>query len=111
MPRKMIAVKCRINRGGFSGERVVKVTSADGTERTVLAPTHYCWNERGQPLQPDEPLAGEIAGLVAAQELARTSTGTVLITTPDGEAFEVRPSDIADRPPSPEPEPHVPVGS
>src|SRR5688572_14697310 len=82
MRRKSIAIKCRIGRGGFSGERVVRVTSADGNERVVLAPTHYCWNERREPLQADEPPAGEINGLVAAQEFARTPDGLVLVTTP-----------------------------
>jgi hypothetical protein len=111
MPRKMIAVKCRISRGGFSGERVVKLTSADGQERIALSPTHYCWNDRREQLQPGEPQTGEIEGWVAAQEVRREPAGVVLITTPDGEAFEVKSGDIGERPPSSEPEHHVPVGS
>jgi hypothetical protein len=108
--RKTIAVKCRISRGGFSGERVVKVTASDGKDRIVLAPTHYCWNENREPLESDEPAAGEITGFVAAQEVSRAA-GKVTVTTPDGEVFSVRPDDITDRPPNPEPEPHVPIGS
>src|SRR5262249_24151202 len=108
MPWKMIAVKCRISRGGFSGERVVKVTSSEGKDRVALAPTHYCWNEHREALKPDEPPAGkEIPGFVAAHEVYRFSGG-LDISTPDGEVFRVRPDDIIDRPPSPEPEPNVP---
>jgi hypothetical protein len=110
MYRKPIAVKCRISRGGFSGERIIKVDLIDGSEHVGLAPTHYCWGAEGKPLGQDDPPIGDSTdGIVAAQELGR-SAGGVRVTTPDGEVFAVPLGSVVARP-RPETETHVSVGS
>jgi hypothetical protein len=107
---KEIALICRINAGGFSGERVVEVTRADGTETKILAPRHYCWTKDGRPLAPDEPTLGHpIDGLVAARRLRVLPNSHVVVNTPDGEVFAVLPVTIAPRPTTSEITSHVPV--
>jgi hypothetical protein len=106
---KPIALRCKISRGGFSGERVVHVVGPDGKEYKGLAPTHYCWTEDGQRLGLEEPAAGNsIDGLVAAQRLVDLPGNQVVVTTPDGEVFVVS-SDIMVPRPEPEPAANVPV--
>jgi hypothetical protein len=107
---KEIALFCRINAGGFSGERVVEVLLADGTEQKVLAPRHYCWTRDGRPLAPEEPALGHpIDGLVAARRLRDLSNEQVVVNTPDGEVFVVSSDVITSRPAKSEISPNVPV--
>ena len=111
-----VAVRCLIARGGFSGERVVTVRCADGTEKKGLAPTHYCWDEKKHPLGEDEPADGQaIEGFVAARKLRSAgpaAPGAVVVDIPDGEVMVVPRDSVIPRPASTEPEttPHVPLG-
>jgi hypothetical protein len=105
-----IALFCRINAGGFSGERLVQLTRADGTEQKALAPRHYCWTRDGRPLKPDEPELGRsIDGLVAARRLRDLPDGHVVVTTPDGEVFPARADAVTARPAESEIDSYVPV--
>ncbi len=111
MPREReIALKCQINAGGFSGERIAVVNLSDGNEQRVLAPRHYCWTAEGSPLAPDQPpLGNSIVGLVAARRIQDLPDGNVFVSTPDGAVFAVKPKTIDQRPATLESVPHVPV--
>jgi hypothetical protein len=105
-----IALSCRINAGGFSGERVVDIARADGTEQKVLAPRHYCWDRDGRPLRADEPKLGHpIDGFVAARRLRDMPNGQAVVNTPDGQVFIVSSDTIASRPSESEKPSDVPV--
>jgi hypothetical protein len=107
MPRP-ISLLCRIFPGGFSGERVVRVTRKDGSEHVSMAPRHYCWKLDKQPLGPDEPAPGEsIEGLVAAR-LMVVQGGAATVSLPDGALIVVN-ADLVKPRPSEEIEPHVSV--
>ncbi|HZT78641.1 MAG TPA: hypothetical protein VFA26_00345 [Gemmataceae bacterium] len=107
-----ISLVSRIYAGGFSGERVVEVVTSDGSTHRVLAPRDYCWTLDSQPLDPEQPKLGDsMAGLVAARLLAKARDGSLVVTTPDGDVFSVRPDIMRDRPPKSEIPPNVPVGS
>ena len=104
-----IALFCRINAGGFSGERIAQVTLADGSEQIVLAPRHYCWTKDGQALTPTQPESGKpIEGIVAAR-LIEEAAGAAKVTTPDGEIFMVSSGTMTKRPSYSEINTNVPV--
>ena len=58
---QLVALKCSIARGAFSDERVFTVALPQG-EYTGIASRRYCWNERDEPLNQDEPAAGRSIG-------------------------------------------------
>ena len=96
---KEIALSCTIRAGGFSGERIVQVRLADGTEYQGLAPEHYCWDKDRHALALDQPAPGEsMPGFVAARRLKNWPSGKTVVTTPDGEVFAVANDIISDRP-------------
>jgi hypothetical protein len=111
-----VAVRCVIARGGFSGERIVTVRCADGTDKKGLAPTRYCWNDKKHALGEDEPADGAtIEGFVAARKLrggGPAAPGGVVVDIPDGEVMVVPLDSVIPRPTSAEPETasHVPLG-
>ncbi len=105
--KKLVAVECKVSRGGFSGERIVYITEVSGNERRALAPVAYCFDENMQPFNPDEPPAGKlVSGFVFAILLGSEPTALV-ISTPDGDRFVVPNSQV--RPVAPELSEHVPV--
>jgi len=111
MPRTQeVALHCQIKAGGFSGERIAEVALAGGSTHTVLAPRHYCWTQDKRPLGLDEPAPGQtMNGLVAARRLGGRPGEPVVVTTPDGDVFEVPPEIVETRPAESEISPHVPV--
>jgi len=102
MPAKRISLSCKISRGGFSGERVILVSLVDGTYRGI-APTHLCWNENQQPLEPNEPAEDEtIDGFVAAYLVKRNEEEKqAIVSVPDGSVFVVPLHMTSDRPKTP----------
>jgi hypothetical protein len=106
---KPVAIRCQISRGGFSGERVVRLRCVDGTQKKGLAPTNYCWNANQIPLGENEPANGQtMEGYVAARELEQPAPNQVMIEIPDGEVMIVPKESIIPRP-SAEKSAHVPV--
>src|SRR5438045_1522206 len=96
---QLVALKCSIARGAFSDERVFTVALPQG-EYTGIASRRYCWNERDEPLNQDEPAAGRsIGGKVAARVVeVENGTGNALVSVPDGEVITVRADQIVQRP-------------
>ena len=111
MPRNQeVALRCQIKAGGFSQERIAEVALAGGGKHTVLAPRHYCWTQDKRPLGIDEPAAGQtINGWVAARRLGGRPGEPVVVTTPDGDVFEVSHEIVETRPAESEISPHVSV--
>lgn len=103
---RFVAVRCRIFAGGFSGERVVRITTAEGKEHVSLAPQHYCWKEDNTIVGEDEPEGGQhIDGLVAAHLIETQEGNKCLLSLPDGKTVLVKKSIVRPRPE----ETHVPV--
>jgi hypothetical protein len=97
-PSRSVAVRCRILAGGFSGERLVHVSTTDGKEHVSLAPRLYCWTTEGRVLAEDEPKPGvAVEGLVAAH-LLQVRDGKMLISLPDGEVILVNKDQVVQRP-------------
>jgi hypothetical protein len=96
MPRAYwLAVRCKLSTGIFSSERAFEVTLANGEKHSGPAPLHFCWNAQGKPLGPDEALADEADGWVAARPVGQELSGDqVALEVPDGEVIAVRTADV-----------------
>jgi hypothetical protein len=98
MPSRPIALLCSISRGGFSGERIVTI-STDSGEYRGIAPTEYCWKAEGRGLESDEPAQGQaISGLVAALFFHKSNDNKAMVSVPDGSVFLVSRDIISNRP-------------
>ncbi len=105
----LVAVRCRISRGGFSSERVFRVTVAGGVEHVGAAPVEYFFDEQQRRLPPDQPPRGvTLQGFVAARVVEQTN-GTILVSVPSGEVLRVGTGEIIEHPKGSRA--HVPVES
>lgn len=93
-----VLLACRISRGGFSGERVFRLSLADGTEHVGVAPVGYFFHrgDRPKPIEPNEPphKGQPIEGLIAGR-IVVNGGDTALVAVPDGETIEVKLDRIA----------------
>ena len=86
---ELVAVECKISRGGFSSERQFRIALSEG-EHIGLAPVEYCYTRQGEPLGGQAPSrATPLDGLVAARVLEQDAAGKVLIYLPDGEVVSI----------------------
>lgn len=98
MPSRPIALLCSISRGGFSGERIVTI-STDSGEYRGIAPTEYCWKADGSGLESEDPVQGQtISGLVAALLFQKSNDNKAIVSVPDGSVFLVSSDVISKRP-------------
>jgi hypothetical protein len=98
----MFALRVRLRAGAFSGEKVYRLTLADGAVWESLAPRPHCWHPDGRPLAEHEP-AEEIDALVACRASGYLSpvTGGAHVWVPahtDSEFVCVRVEDLVERP-------------
>jgi hypothetical protein len=94
----LIAVRCRISRGGFSSERVFRVTMASGVEHVTAGPVEYFFDENQQRLQADQPPRGvTLAGYVTAR-VVEQKNDTVLVSVPSGEVLWLGMNEIVEHP-------------
>jgi hypothetical protein len=89
-PNSSVLVACRLSRSGFSGERVYRVTLADGkTEHVGVAPVHYCRTAKREPIGRDQPSSGnQIDGLIEGL-LVENGGDEADVAMPDGETIRV----------------------
>jgi hypothetical protein len=89
--KQNVLVACTIEAGAFSGERVFRLTLADGqTEYSGVAPAHYCFTKDQQPLGRDQPPQGQrIDGYIEAF-LVSNGGDEAMVEFPDGEAVRVK---------------------
>jgi hypothetical protein len=109
--RRLVALKCKVSPGGFSGERIFEVTLADGKPYRSLAPRQFCWNTDRQIVAEDEP-SSEIEGMIAARVVDFIDEDQVLVEVPDSEIIAVDTNNVQERPSNiepPESKLHVPV--
>jgi hypothetical protein len=84
-----VLLVCQISRSGFSGERVFRLTLADGTEYVGVAPVDYCYHPDKSPLGTDDPPQGQrIDGLVEGRVIENGGR-VAKVAMPDGEVIEV----------------------
>lgn len=112
--RRLVAIPCTLDPGMFSSERVFRVTMADGKTYQGIAPSHFCWNEKGVLVSENGPAQSE-KGLVAARLVEILDDEQNAVELPDGEVIAVRVEHMVDRPtvitpPKPETAPNVLVG-
>lgn len=94
---QLVAVRCRISRGAFSGERVVQIALPLGETYAGVVPVYHCRTEQGAPLERDQPATGqEIAGLVEALWLGR-SGALIRVSLPNEGRVEVEPDQVLQR--------------
>jgi hypothetical protein len=104
--QRSVYVTCRLSRNAFSGERVFRVTGADGTEHVGVAPTHYCYTSDGIPIGPDTPPKDRrIHGLVEGVSVEDGDDATA-VALPDGNTIRVARDQLKSRDVR-----HVPIGS
>jgi hypothetical protein len=97
--RQLIALKCKVAPGGFSGERIFEVVLANGSPYRSLAPRQFCWNSHGSLVAANEPSA-EVNGMVAARIIEFIDDGQAIVEVPDGEIIAVNKDDVKERPTS-----------
>jgi hypothetical protein len=103
---KLVAIRCKISRGGFSGERVFHI-SMGATNHSGIGSRLHMWNRDGIPIGEGEPPIGEeMNGLVAARVL-QIKGDIATVTVPDGEVIDISVAELSDRPSV---DNHVPVG-
>lgn len=107
---KFVAVKCKLSKGFFSTERAYEIILANGERFSGPAPIHYCWNDEGKPIGPDEAME-EVDGWVAAYPLPnKLPDDQVAVEVPWGHGLAVRQWQVREawtdiRPPAPTPWP------
>ena len=109
----LVALPCKFELGGFSGERVFDVVLANGQHYQSVAPRFFFWNDHGKLVNEDEPQT-ESTGMIAARVVDQTDDGQFLVVVPDGEVIAVEKAAVKNRPTvirPPESKPHVPVRS
>lgn len=92
---QIVLLECELTPSGFSGERVIRLLQADGTEYVGIAPVDYCLHREDQsPLAPDEPPAGKtMPGLVEGRVI-ENGGASAKVAMPDGEVIVVNFSQI-----------------
>lgn len=111
--RRLVAIPCTLEPGMFSSERLFKVTMANDTTYQGIAPSHFCWNEKGVLISENGPAEKE-SGLLAARIVEKLDGEQIAVELPDGEVIAVQDEDVRERPtvitpPKPERSPNVPV--
>ena len=103
---KLKAIRCKISRGGFSGERVFEIATGE-TNHSGVGSRFHMWKSDRTPVDEGEPPLGqEIDGLVAARIL-ESDGKTATVAIPDGEVIDISVDELLDRPAM---SLHVPVG-
>jgi hypothetical protein len=107
----LILVRCRISRGGFSSEKVFRVTLNDGTEHIGAAPAGYFFLQNKRQLPPDQPSrrGEQIAGFLTARIVAEEADDVLLVSVPLDEVLRLKREQTAEYPQ--EGPAHVPVQS
>lgn len=94
--KKLVAVKCRFERAVLRGERVFRVSLANGTEYKSITPIDFCWdNSNNHLVETSSADGGWIAGRLIDDDL---DGGQVAVEVPDGEVLAVRSEEIVARP-------------
>ncbi|HZW31004.1 MAG TPA: hypothetical protein VFF52_09875 [Isosphaeraceae bacterium] len=106
---RSVGVGCRISRSGFSGERVFRVASSDGTDYIGAAPVHYFTTLDDEPIGAGVPAArgDQVEGWITAL-LIENGDGEASVAFPGGEMTRVKLDQIRQQ--SPEALSHVPTG-
>ena len=94
--RQLVAIRCKIAPGAFSGERIFSVNLANDEKYRSLAPRQFCWNSKKQLVQEHEPQE-EIEGLIAAR-IVEDIEGQLIVEIPDGNIIAVREELVEKRP-------------
>lgn len=93
---RFYTLPCKISRGGFSEERAVRVTQANGQIHLGAIPRHYCYKSNGEQVTEDEPATGEqIKGRVVARLVREEPKNQALVYLPDGEVILVNRDQIS----------------
>jgi len=87
MRSNLVSIRCKIERGAFSGERVFSIKLVNGEEYRSLASVSYCQDEKGKPLAKNEP-KGKITGFVKAIRVKKERANMV-VEVPDGQLIMV----------------------
>ncbi len=97
--KSKVALKCKIERGGFSAEKIFIIPVEEEKEYTSMASYRYCWNQNNKPLGKYEPESGlSIEGMVAARIIINNNPDSVLVSIPNGETIRVNKDQISKRP-------------
>lgn len=91
---QIVLVACTIESGAFSGERVVRLSTAEQGEYSGVVPSHYCFDGKRQPIGRDQPPRGKpIKGYIEAF-LVDNGGDTARVELPNGEVVPVELSQV-----------------
>ncbi len=104
------AIRCKIYKGAFSGERYFEFPLADGQKYESLAPRYHMWDAEGKKIDEYQPSGNEpIDGFIAAKTVDIIDPIQSVVFLPDGENVAVETKDLIDRPKEKEIASHVSV--
>lgn len=92
---KFYHIPCKIERGGFAGERTFTIQLSQGEPLIGAAYFEYFCDENKEPLTEDEPPPdATIAGFVACREIRRRDEQTVIVEVPSSDIIAVPESEL-----------------
>jgi hypothetical protein len=86
MSNQSVFLRCTIEKGAFSGERIFKLDTPNGGNYVGVAPTDYCKFESHEILQNGS--LSQINGKLEARLIER-SNGKSIVSIPNGEVIYV----------------------
>ena len=89
-----VLVRCSIEAGAFSGERVFRLPTADGIEYSGTAPRHYCLDAWCLPLVDGCPGSGELMEGYVESNIVTVKDDYVIVRFPSGDSYPVRPESV-----------------
>ncbi len=87
---KFFRIPCRIERGGFSGERTFTIPNAAGEPLIGVAYYEYFLDANKNPISEDVPPEGQIIdGFVTCRVVRRVDHSTVVVEVPSSDTIAV----------------------
>lgn len=86
MTTEICLLRCTIEEGVFSGERIITLDTVEQNKFRAVAPVHYCYTNDGEPLNETSPKHA-ISGFVEVSVTVDGDKG--LIWLPDGQKHMV----------------------
>lgn len=88
-------IPCKIERGGFSGERTFTIANGAGEPLVGVAYYEYFLDENQKPISEDEPPEGVVIdGFVKCRIIQDGDGSTVIVEVPSSDTLRIRKRDL-----------------
>jgi hypothetical protein len=88
-------IPCKIERGGFSGERTFTIATGGGEPLIGVAYYEYFLDSNQKPISEDEPPEGQkLDGFVMCRIIRLVDDSTVIVEVPSSDTIEIQKRDL-----------------